>query len=155
MISKEIKQCYSCKRKSDFVTYFAIAFFIMIVIFELYLIFWVPIQLQREGVLQKHVAKEQMLNMTDYLRRQVRRVPAPTSLNKGEIALAGDVLDVYANYLRKNQDNMDLSNIVEVSKMLKQYSLEVSLWHSNVFAFRSEEISLAKALELIEKKNSL
>jgi len=155
MISKEIRQCYSCKRKSDFVTYFAIIFFFMIVGFELYLIFWVPIQLQREGVLQKHVAKEQMLNLTDNLRRQVRKVPVQTPLNKGEVALAGDVLDVYANYLRKNQDIMDLSDILEVTKMLRLYSLEIYSWNNKKFAFRREEISLTKAMELIEKNNSL
>lgn len=155
MISKEIKKRYSCRRKSDFVTYFAIVFFLMIVAFELYLIFWVPIQLQREGVLQKHVAKEQMLNLMDYLRRQTRRVSVSSSLNKGEVALTKDVLDIYANYLRKNQDHMDLSDIVEVSKMLKRFSIEISLWKGNTFAFRKEEISPAKAFVIIERKNSL
>ena len=155
MISKEIKQCYSCKRKSDFVTYFAIIFFFLIVIFELYLVFWVPIQLRREGVLHKHVAKEQMLNLMDHLRRQLRKVPASSSLNKGEVALAKDTLDIYANYLRKNQDDMELSDILEVSKVLKQFSIEIALWKGKTFAFRREEISLSKAFELIEKKNSL
>ena len=155
MISNEIKQCYSCKRKSDFVTYFAIVFFFMIVSFELYLVFWVPIQLQREGVLQKHVAKEQMLNLTDNLRVLVRKVPVPSPLNKGEVSLAGGVLDVYASYLRKNQDSMDLSDILEVTKMLKRYSEEIYWWNNKKFAFQREEISLTKAMELIEKNNSL
>lgn len=155
MISKEIMQCYSCKRKSDFVTYFAIVFFLLIVVLELYLIIWVPIQLRHEGVLQKHVAKEQMVNLMDYLRQQTRRVPSSSSLNKGEVALAEDVLDIYANYLRKNQDSMELSDIVEVSKILKQYAVEIALWKSKMFAFQKEDISLAKAFELIEKKNSL
>ena len=155
MISKEIMQCYSCKRKSDFVTYFAIVFFLLIVVLELYLIIWVPIQLRHEGVLQKHVAKEQMVNLMDYLRQQTRRIPASSSLNKGEVALAEDVLDIYASYLRKNQDSMELSDIVEVSKILKQYAVEIALWKSKMFAFQKEDISLAKAFELIEKKNSL
>ncbi len=155
MISKEIKQCYSCKRKSDFVTYFAIVFFFMIVSFELYLVFWVPIQLQREGVLQKHVAKERMLNLTDSLRVQVRKVPAPLPLNKGEVSLAGGVLDVYASYLRKNQDSMDLSDILEVTKMLNRYSEQTFWWKNGKFAFQREDISLTKAMELIEKNNSL
>ena len=52
MITKAIKAKYSCRRKSDFVTWFAIIFFFAVVTFELYLIIWVPIQLRREGVLQ-------------------------------------------------------------------------------------------------------
>ena len=54
----EITSRYSCKRKKDFVTITAIAMFSAIVLFELYLVFYLPVQLRRENAMQKHVARK-------------------------------------------------------------------------------------------------
>ena len=155
MITKEIKSKYSCRRKSDFVTWFAISFFFVIVVLEFYLILWVPIQLRREGVLQKHVAKEQMGNKVDFYRAHFRRIPAPTSLNKGEISLAQNMLDLYANYIRVYQDKLELSEILEISDLLDRYGMLAVLWQNNNFAFVRNEIPLSQTLTVIEKKNRL
>jgi len=155
MITREIKSKYSCRRKKDFVTWFAIIFFFIIVALELYLILWVPIQLQREGVLQKHVAKEQMGKKVDHYRKEMRRLSAEDSLNKGEIALAQDMLDLYANYIRTYQDKLELSEILEISSLLDQYGMLAIRWEKGDFAFRRNEISLQQAQEIIEKKNGL
>ncbi|MBO4647483.1 MAG: hypothetical protein J5806_04950 [Lentisphaeria bacterium] len=155
MITREIKSKYSCRRRRDFVTWFAIIFFFIIVALELYLILWVPIQLQREGVLQKHVAKEQMGKKVDHYRREMRRLSSENSLNKGEIVLAQDMLDLYANYIRMYQDKLELAEILEISSLLDQYGLLTIRWEKGDFAFRRNEISLQQAQEIIEKKNGL
>ena len=155
MLSKEIKAKYSCRRKPDFVTWFAIIFFFVIVGLELYLILWVPIQLRREGVLQKHVAKEQMGRKIDSFRHQMRRVPAPTSLNQGEIALAQNMLDLYANYIRLYQDRLSLAEILEITSLLDQYGVLIVRWNRKDFAFVRNEIPVEKAMETVEKKNHL
>ena len=155
MITKAIKAKYSCRRKSDFVTWFAIFFFFAVVTFELYLIIWVPIQLRREGVLQKHVAKEQMGNKIDHYRNVMRRIPAETSLNKGEVQLARNMLDLYANYIRKYQDKLELSEILEISELLDRYGFLNIAWQKGDFAFRRNQISLVKAMDVLEKKNGL
>lgn len=155
MITKEIKARYSCRRKKDFVTWFAIIFFFVIVTLELYLIIWVPIQLKREGVLQKHVAKEQMGNKVDHYRSVMRHIPAETSLNKGEIQLAKNMLDLYANYIRQYQDKLELSEIVEISEMLDRYGILTVQWNKKKFAFVRNEIPLERAMEILEKKNGL
>ena len=155
MIPKAIKAQYSCRRKSDFVTWFAITFFFVIVSLELYLIIWVPIQLRREGVLQKHVAQEQMGNRVDHYRHLMRRIPAQTSLNKGEIQLARNMLDLYANYIRLYQDKLELSEILEISELLDRYGMLVIGWQKNDFAFVRNEISLTQAMPVLEKKNGL
>jgi len=100
------------------VTGFAIIFFFVIVALELYLIIWVPIQLRREGVLQKHVAKEQMGRKVDYYRDEMHRISTRNSLNKGEISLARNMLDLYANYIRLYQDKLELSEILEICSLL-------------------------------------
>lgn len=155
MPSKEIRKKYSCRRKRDFVTWFAIIFFFVIVALELYLILWVPIQLRREGVLQKHVAKEQMGRKVDHYRHQMRRIQTKNSLNSGEVSLAKNMLDLYANYIRLYQDKLNLSEILEISSLLDQYGILVIRWQQNDFAFVRSEISAAKAMEIVEKKNQL
>lgn len=155
MLSKEIKAKYSCRRKPDFVTWFAIIFFFVIVALELYLILWVPIQLRREGVLQKHVAKEQMGRKIDSYRHQMRRVPAANSLNRGEISLAQNMLDLYANYIRLYQDKLDLAEILEITSLLDQYGVLIVRWNRNDFAFVRNDIPVEKAMEIVEKKNHL
>ena len=155
MISKAIKAQYSCRRKSDFVTWFAITFFFIVVVLELYLILWVPIQLRREGVLQKHVAKEQMGTKVDHYRSVMRRIPTKTSLNKGEIQLARNMLDLYANYIRQYQDKQELSEILEISELLDRYGMLAVGWQKNNFAFKRNEIPLTQAMNVLEKKNGL
>ncbi|MBO4632227.1 MAG: hypothetical protein J5858_09915 [Lentisphaeria bacterium] len=155
MITKEIKAKYSCRRKSDFVTWFAISFFFVIVTLELYLILWVPIQLRREGVLQKHVAKEQMGTKIDHYRSVMRRIPTESSLNKGEIALARNMLDLYANYIRKYQDKLELAEILEISALLDRYGILNVRWEKKDFAFVQDEISLSRTMEIVEQKNGL
>ncbi len=155
MITKAIKAQYSCRRNSDFVTWFAITFFFIVVLLELYLILWVPIQLRREGVLQKHVAKEQMGTKVDYYRSVMRHIPVKTSLNKGEIQLARNMLDLYANYIRQYQDKLELSEILEISELLDRYGMLVISWQKNDFAFKRNEISLTQAMNVLEKKNGL
>ena len=155
MITKAIRAQYSCRRKNDFVTWFAIIFFFVIVALELYLIIWVPIQLKREGVLQKHVAKEQMGNKVDHYRAVMRRIPVKNSLNKGEIQLARNMLDLYANYIRQYQDKLELSEILEISELLDRYGMLTVNWQKKKFAFKRNEISLDGAMNILEKKNSL
>ena len=155
MITKAIKAKYSCRRKSDFVTWFAIVFFLVIVVLELYLILWVPIQLRREGVLQKHVAKEQMAGKIDHYRAQMRRIPAENSLNRGEITLARNMMDMYANYIRLYQDKLELAEILEISSLLDQYGILTVRWGKKDFAFVRNQIPLSEVMEIVERKNQL
>ena len=155
MITREIKASYSCRRKSDFVTWFAIVFFFVVVALELYLILWVPIQLRREGVLQKHVAKEQMGTKVDNYRSLMRRIPTENSLNKGEISQAQNMLDLYANYIRMYQDKLELAQIIEISDLLDRYGILCVQWQNKDFAFRRNEIPLSRVMEILENKNGL
>ena len=155
MITREIKASYSCRRKSDFVTWFAIIFFFVVVALELYLIIWIPIQMRREGVLQKHVAKEKMGIKVDHYRHFMRRIPTENSLNKGEISMAQNMLDLYANYIRTYQDKLELSQIIEISDLLDRYGVLCVRWQKNDFAFKRNEIPLSRVMEDLENKNGL
>lgn len=155
MVTKEIKARYSCKRKSDFMTYFAIYFFLLVVVFELYLIVWVPIQLKREDVLQKHVAKENLVTLVDTLRSEIGRIGTAASLNKGEVELTRTVLDHYALYIREHQDALDFPQIIDLYKMLNRYQAVIEQWKARQFSFRKETLDLPAAYQYLEKKNHL
>ena len=136
-------------------TYFAIYFFLLVVAFELYLIVWVPIQLKREDVLQKHVAKENLVTLVDTLRREVGGIGGTTSLNKGEVELTRTVLDLYALYIREYQDALEFAQILDLYKMLNRYQAVIEQWKAKQFSFKKETVDLPAAYQYLEKKNRL
>ena len=136
-------------------TYFAIYFFLLVVAFELYLIVWVPIQLKREDVLQKHVDKENLVTLVDTLRREVGGIGGTTSLNKGEVALTRTVLDLYALYIREHQDALEFAQILDLYKMLNRYQAVIEQWKAKQFSFQKETVDLPAAYQYLEKKNRL
>ena len=85
----------------------------------------------------------------------MRRIPTQTSLNKGEIQLARNMLDLYANYIRQYQDKLELSEILEISELLDRYGMLVIGWQKNNYAFKRNEIPLTQAMNVLEKKNGL
>ena len=136
-------------------TYFAIYFFLLVVAFELYLIVWVPIQLKREDVLQKHVAKENLVTLVDTLRREVGGIGGATSRNKGEVELTRTVLDLYALYIREYQDALEFAQILDLYKMLNRYQAVIEQWKAKQFSFKKETVDLPAAYQYLEKKNRL
>ena len=85
----------------------------------------------------------------------MRRIPTKTSLNKEEIQLARNMLDLYANYIRQYQDKLELSEILEISELLDRYGMLTISWQKKDFAFKRNEISLTQAMNVLEKKNGL
>ena len=136
-------------------TYFAIYFFLLVVVFELYLIVWMPIQLKKEDVLHKHVAKENLVTLVDTLRNEAGKIGGGNSLNNGEIELTRKVLDLYALYIREHQDALELSQILDLYKMLNRYQAVIEQWKIKQFSFQKEAVNLPAAYQHLEKKNHL
>ena len=146
----EITSRYSCKRTKDFVTITAIAMFSAIVLFELYLVFYLPVQLRRENAMQKHVARQRVTELADILRAQCS-TNKKTSLQKGEIELIRSSLDILAIYMRENQEKLSLAQIKELDSMLMRISAIVNSWAGNRYLIERETFDtgpIVKALEL-------
>lgn len=156
MASKEIIAQYSCRRKRDFMTVSAVCFFFLIVLAELYLVFYVPVQLQREDVLQKHIARESTIKLIDNLRRRMihlhRNSPKPQNQ---EILLSLQIMNDYAQYARSNLDQLSLQELVELMELLKPYEKYTHLWSGKKYIFNEEKISLQGFFGSIEKKYNL
>ena len=53
MPSREIKSRYSCRRKRDYMTFFAVFMFLLCIVLEVYLVFVVPLQLKQPQLLHQ------------------------------------------------------------------------------------------------------
>lgn len=155
MPNASVKALYSCKRKTDFITFTAVALFVCTVLFELYLILLVPIQLKNRGALEKHVAKEEMLSLFDSLRARVRGVSTSGNLQSGEKVLVKNALDIIALYLRENQDVMTSTQIRQVTQTLTRYELIYRDWTNGKFHIVKESVALPYFLREIEKRNNI
>ena len=155
MPSLKIQSKYSCKRKKDTITFFALLMFFCMVGFEIYLIAVVPIQLRSKETFEKHVAKMEMLSHLDTLRQKVKNAPARNDAQRGERDLCKGVLDVYAMYVREHQDNMSYQQIMELQHNLNRYESIYQRWIDKpvprFYIFR-ETIDLRESFKQIEAK---
>lgn len=115
-----LKSKYSCRRKRDYVTLIAVLMFSLIVLFELYLIFILPLQLRREDAMALHVNRQRVTRQADELRRRCGDFLKNNSdsLRKGEISMVLSSLDVLAIYLRNNQEHLNMAQIREIRSTL-------------------------------------
>jgi len=151
-MKQEITSRYSCKRRKDCVTIFAIVMFLLIVSFELYLMFWLPVQLRRENAMQRHVARQRLTELADHL-RSMSRPRNKTSLEKGEMELIRSALDVMAIYIRENQERLSGRQIRELDAMLKRTAGIVNGWHEgNRYNIKREAFDPTPILKALEAR---
>lgn len=156
MIPKAIKESYSCKRRADLVTGFAIVFFILVVCFELYVVIWMPVQLQQKNVLESHMAREQLIRSFDSLRYNCLILHnREKGFAKGEILLTLRVLNLYAIYLRENADKLDHRQIMELQRTLGRFEALAANWMKKKYSFRKLDFDLSPAMKALEKKHDL
>ena len=129
-MSGNTKIVYSSKRKKDFVTFFAIAMFCLLVLFQLYLIFIVPVQLKNKNTLELHVVKEESIGFLDNVRSKAKHSPAHGRFQNGEKQLVVDILDSFALHARAEQDRMSLEQLVFFQDTLMKYDALIGRWRT-------------------------
>lgn len=168
-MKKEILARYSCRRKKDFVTFFAVAMFLLIVLFECYLMFWLPIQFRRQNAMAQHVARQNITQMADHLRNlsrpnnRINRKKNLNSLQESEMELILASLDILAIYVRENQENLSDSQAKELQALLNRAGRIVSGWHDrNQFCIKRDKFnpepilrSFEKRLDELDKRNPI
>lgn len=156
MVSKEILQSYSCKRKRDYVTMFAIGFFLLIVVLEIYVVLLMPFQLRQEDIFATQALKENVLARLDHARRvQYFAVRKQKGFNQGEVILVSRVFNIYANYLREYRDELTYSQLQEISRTLARYEEFIRDWNKKIFHFQEHSFDLRPSVEALEKKYRL
>ncbi len=101
------------KFKRDYVAGFAIAFFVVIVFCELLLAIWLPVHLRTTNVWALQVARQDMIDLFDSLRRGFSSVSG-NSRAEGEAAIIAKNLDALAIYVRDYQAELSQAQIEEI-----------------------------------------
>jgi len=151
---KEILQRYSCRRKKDFITFFAVALFILIISFECYLMFWLPIQFRKQNAMARHVACQRLVEMADFLRNisRPRSNENFNSLQESEMELIRSSLDILAFYVREHQEYLTDSQINELQKLLDRTNIIVIGWRKNKrFHIKRDNFNPEPVLRSFEK----
>lgn len=118
---------YTAKRKKDYITALAVSFFIMILIFELLLVAWLPFYVRSMRVWAKDSAREGMIELYDNLRANLSSIAKRHSGHEAkQITLAYESLNQIANYLRLYTSKMTKSQIDECQKSLDDFN---ALYH--------------------------
>jgi len=113
-------------RKADYVTFFAIILFALVIAFELLLVSWLPNQMMSAKGVEAETAKQEVIDLEDQLRRDVtgykRRVAT------GEVDLVSDRLDQTARYLRLNSAMMNRDQTRDVMEDLSRFETIMRGW---------------------------
>ena len=149
-----LKSKYSCRRKRDYVTLIAVLMFSLIVLFELYLIFILPLQLRREDAMALHVNRQRVTRQADELRRRCGDFLKNNSdsLRKGEISMVLSSLDVLAIYLRNNQEHLNMVQIREIRSTLDRSAARVSDWEKQRFLVKRGTFNTSLLQKNLEEK---
>lgn len=152
MSEVRIERSYTCRRKKDFVTFFAVLLFTSVVAFELYLVLWVPVQLKSQGTLEKDVLKQEMISLADKLRSDINDLKPETNRQKDEINLIKGSLDSIAAYIREYQDSMEKDKIKELNGTLVSFERIVNAWRQGRYFIAEESLEPASYVKGLESK---
>ncbi len=147
-----LKKAYTCKRKRDYITVLGVILFFGVVLFELYLVFWVPVQIKSHGTLEGEVAKQEMINLLDDVRNDIGNVKTEGRIQDGELNLARNVLDSIATYVRENQERMSKSQIKDTYNMVQSYRSLVQNWKEGKFLIKEERLDYSNYIRSLEEK---
>ena len=156
--NEQVRAQYSCKRKSDYMMYLAVALFVLIIAFQLYLVLIIPIQLRNRNMFELQVARQEVVNQIDSLRKSLSKIETADSLQAGEISLVKNILDSFAYHVRDQQHELSREQVVALRTALDRYEVIQLKWKKGEFHIRREIIDyppLLKAMEEnLEKKTN-
>ena len=104
MAKKDLKQYYSCKRKPDVVTWVAIGLFLVMILFQVYLIAFLPMRLQSDETLTYNVTRDKMLQSIDKLNSAMRKTKMQNELAEGERQMVQSAFDRLTLYTREHRE---------------------------------------------------
>lgn len=102
---------YSANFKKDYLAYFTIGLFFVVVAIELYMAIWLPIYLKSQDSWAIQENRQEMIDRFDGLRRPYHRAKSSSRQAKNEIAIIKKCLDNNAIYLREYQSKMNMEQI--------------------------------------------
>lgn len=110
------------KRRTDWVTLLGMVLFVAIVIGEVAVAIGVPLLVREEGVMAGKVTKLTTLELFDGTRSRCEDITkkAGSSLNKSEVAVIWEPLNILADYLREQVNTMSTRQFVAVQERVRK-----------------------------------
>jgi hypothetical protein len=108
-------------RRKDYITYLAVALFVMVIACEMLLVVWLPRKLHSEVMWQDQIVKEEMIELLDLLRAYMIGIKPKYKAMTGEIELVQDSLNELARYLREYKDFLSRSQTDQINVCLKGF----------------------------------
>lgn len=137
----------SGERRKDYVAHLAIILFCTIMVLELLLVTWLPAQLRSEKLWDRQVAFQETVDLEDFLRRFIRGgIKFHNKWEEGEAFMVLDCLDVYAKYIRDNQEDMTREQIQEVYATLTKFEMHYKNWDKGSYYIAFEDIEIEPVL---------
>lgn len=149
---KDLKQFYSCKRKPDVVTAVAISLFLIVILLQIYLIVFLPLQLKEAETLEYNVSRDELLQDIDFLRGKLIKYKAPDELASGESQMLKSAFDRLMLYTRENRDGLALDQVGELSKRIRMFTAVFQRWQDSRFYLREETLEQKKYIRILEKR---
>lgn len=151
----ELKARYSVRRRRDVVTVFAIALFLLLVAFQLFLTLVVPSLLKKRKAFEFHVAKLEMSSQIDELRSELSRVKTASDVQQGEVATVCGVTDQLAMYTRDSLDQLNLKQIFLLKRIFGQYEAVLQRWKETPPRYYTVQENINTALLMRALRNEI
>lgn len=153
---KDLKQYYSCKRKPDIVTWMAIGLFLIVILMQVYLVAFLPIQLRNDETLAYNVARDKMLQNIDKLRVTLPNLEEkmPDKLAKGEIQMTRSAFERLMLHTRDHRDALDLAQVTELAQRFQMFEFMTQRWSAAKpkYYLRAEKIDEKKYVRMLEQR---
>ncbi len=151
---KDLKQYFSCKRKPDIVTGIAIGLFLIVILLQVYLIVFLPVQLREGEALAYNMARDKMLRDIDKLRSALPKVKMPDELAEGELQMTKSAFERLMLYTREHRDGLDLAQVAELAQRFRMFDFMLQRWTAGKpqYYLRREKIDQKKYVRMLEKR---
>lgn len=151
---KDLKQYFSCKRKPDIVTGIAIGLFLIVILLQVYLIVFLPVQLREGEALAYNMARDKMLRDIDKLRSALPKVKMPDELAEGELQMTKSAFERLMLYTREHRDGLDLAQVSELAQRFQMFDFMLQRWTAGKpqYYLRREKIDQKKYVRMLEKR---
>ncbi|MCF6176108.1 MAG: hypothetical protein L3J71_10115 [Victivallaceae bacterium] len=139
---------YSANFKKDYLAYFAIGLFFVVVAIELYMAIWLPVYLKSQDRWAIQENRQEMLDLFDGLRRKYKKLKLSNQQGKDEVAVLVNCLDRNAIYLREYQKELNLDQIKALNSDYQVFDRFFQVYRRKNDATGKYDASLGKKRQL-------
>ena len=146
---------YSANFKRDYVAFFAVVIFFLIVISELVLAVSLPLYMRHDSAMAVSVRRLKLLESFDSARRTAQSFKPQNDTVQAELTLLSWNLDMMANYLRQYAKYLTSDEIALLQGQLNEMSASLSALKRNTPFSKEYKLDYTPYLEWVMKKSGV